>query len=149
MNKLYIYEAGSLTKLSQINKFNMATEWRDKLDKWAIDNSILTFNPAKTFMQEQAHFISGGMAVKQNDLYLDKTNIMVVQMDYIDYSPGTIYELVTYKHQYPWKPVIAFSLDENNLYNKSPHIDSCITSYCDSIDEVINLLSLMFSQSLK
>lgn len=148
MSKLYIYEAGSLTHLKNIDKFYLATEWRDKLDTWAFDNRALTFNPAKTFVQEQAHNFSGLMAVKQNNWYLSKTNIMVVQMDYIEYSPGTIYELTTKKHVYPNDPVIAFALDNKNLHSKSPHIESCITEFCNSIDEVINLLSVMFAQNL-
>jgi len=148
MNKLYIYESGSLTYLKKNNLFYLATEWRDKLDKWAKDNGVYTFNPAKTFEIEMAHNFSGETVVRQNDLYLKKSNIMVVQMDYIDYSPGTIYELVTYKQSYPYKPVIAFSVVKENLYHKSPHIESCITEHCESIEDVINLLCVMFSDSL-
>jgi hypothetical protein len=148
MEKLYIYEAGSLTYLYDNDIFKCATEWRDKLDTWAKDNGVYTFNPAKTFLKEKNHTYSGQMAVRQNDLYLDKTNIMVMQMDYLDYSPGTIYEIVSYKRLYPWKPVISFSLI-SDLHHKNPHIESCISEHCRGIDSVIELLSNMFGQSLK
>jgi len=145
-NQLYIYEAGALTYPFKNNLFDKATQWRDKLDKFALDNGILTFNPATTFLKEKNHTYSGAMAVKQNDFYLDKSNIMIVQMDYLDFSPGTQYELTVYK----WmkKPVIAFRLD-GEPFHWSPHIMSCITETCESIEEIMELLSNMFSQSFK
>jgi nucleoside 2-deoxyribosyltransferase len=142
--KLYIYEAGCLTKLYKENKFDIATKWRKELDIWAKIHGCKTFNPALTYQIPDNHKYSGMMAVKQNDFYLDATNIMIVQLDYLDCSPGTQYELTGYKLM--GKPVIAFG---DNPLSWSPHVMSCITEVCKDIDDVIKLLENMFEQSIK
>ena len=107
MNKdIYLYLAGSLTYLLTHNMFYKATRWRNDLDTWALDNGIKTFNPAKVYSVEKNHNYSDKMIVDQNNFFLNKTTIMVVQLEYLDQSPGTIYELISYKTM--GKPVIAF-----------------------------------------
>ena len=135
---IYLYLAGSLTYLFRQNKFNIATEWRDKVDRWAKDNKIKTFNPAKNFSNEINHGYSNSLIVEQNEFFLKNTSIMIVQLDYIDHSPGTIFEMATYRHMN--KPVIAFG-DKKHW---SPHINECISQYCHDIDDVIEVITNMF-----
>lgn len=143
MSNIYIYEAGTLTYLHKHNMFDKAINWRNTLDSWCKDVDIKTFNPSITFLKERNRAYDGLMAVRQNDLFLNLTNMMVVQMDYLDFSPGTQYELTTYKQLYPWKPIIAFGEEPRHW---SPHISSCIQEYCKDINEVIELISNMFIQ---
>jgi len=136
---MYIYEAGPLTYYHIHNQIHKATEWRDILDDWAEDMDNKTFNPAKTFLKERNHTYDARMCVDQNEYYLDKCDIMVVNLDDIDFSPGTQYELVRFKDMR--KPVVAFGLK-----HWSPHINSCISHQCKTLDEVIELLCNMFEQ---
>jgi len=139
MNKdIYLYLAGSLTYLYNNNKFDLATEWRNKISEWAEDNNIKIFNPAKNFLNEKSCGYSGKLAVDQNNFFLDKTTIMIVSLEYLDYSPGTIYEMVSYKKM--GKPVIVFGEKEH----WSPHINSCVSQNCKNIEDVIEVLTNMF-----
>jgi len=137
---MYIYEAGCLTHYYRNNEMNKAIEWRNKLDKWANNNNVETYNPAKTFLKEVNHTYDPRACVDQNEYYLSKCDIMVVNLDDIDFSPGSIYELVRFKDMR--KPVIAFGTK-----HWSPHINSCISNHCeDGIEGVIELLINMFDQ---
>jgi nucleoside 2-deoxyribosyltransferase len=141
---MYIYEIGALTHYKKTNQMEKATEWRDTLDKWAKNNNIKTFNPAITFLKEIDHDYDPEMCVAQNDFYINKCDIAVVNIEDIDYSPGSIYELVRFKELR--KPVIAFGC-KGISGHWSPHIQSCVSQWCCTIDEVIELLCNMFSQN--
>jgi nucleoside 2-deoxyribosyltransferase len=136
---IYIYTAGSLTYMKKIGEYEKALEWRDKLQSWSSDNGVKMFNPAQTFLRENAHNYSYNLIVHQNEFFLKASTIMVVQLDYIDYSPGTIFELAVFRQM--GKPVIAFGGTQPHW---SPHINSCISQYCKDIDDVIDVLSNMF-----
>jgi nucleoside 2-deoxyribosyltransferase len=136
---MYIYESGALTYYFKKNKMNKATIWRDKLDIWSFDSDIETFNPAKNFVIEKNHTYSEKLIVDQNNYYINISDICVVCIDDIDYSPGTIFELTRFKEL--GKPVIAFGSQGRHW---SPHINSCISEYCDTIEDVIELLKNMF-----
>jgi len=138
---MFIYEAGTLTYYFKKNKFHNSTIWREKLDNWANDADCDTFNPAKNFVIEKNHTYSDKLVVDQNDYYINNSDICVVCIDDIDQSPGTIYELTRFKEQR--KPVIAFGSQGKHW---SPHINSCISEYCDTIEDVIDLLMNMFDQ---
>ena len=137
---MYIYEAGALTYYHCNNQLLKGTQWRQTLDNWVHEfKNIKTFNPAITFLKEKNHTYSPEMCVDQNEYYLNKCNIMVVNLDDIDQSPGTIYELVRFKDMR--KPVIAFGKS-----HWSPHINSCISHQCETLEDVIELLCNMFFQ---
>jgi len=138
MNDIYIYSAGSLTYLKKIGKLQKAFEWREKLEDWAKDNDAKIFNPATTFKKEVNLGYSEKIIVQQNEFFLQKSTIMVVQLDYLDYSPGTIYEMVLFKSMN--KPIIAFG--ENKHW--SPHMNYCISQHCNTIEDTIELLNNMF-----
>jgi nucleoside 2-deoxyribosyltransferase len=131
---------GTLSYYHRNKVIGRGLNWRLNLDNWAKDNGIKTFNPAITFLKEINHTYAGNMCVAQNEYYLNKCDIGVVNMDAIDYSPGTIYELCRFKSL--GKPVIAFG-DKH----WSPHINSCISNYCDTLEDVKELLINMFDQN--
>ena len=139
INNLFIYSIGALTYFAKRNEFYKATEWRNKLDAWAKDNGILTFNPAITWLKEINHTYSGKMIVDQNDHYINRSNIAVASLECLDYSPGSIYEFTRFKEQR--KPLIAFGEP-----HWSPHINSCISERVNTIEDVIELLANEFHQ---
>lgn len=136
---MYIYEIGSITYFAKNDELEKVSQWRDTLDDWANDK-INTFNPVKTYLRERNHSYCNKMIVDQNEYYINKCDIAVANLDKIDYSPGSIYELARFKMQ--GKPVIA--IGEKHW---SPHIDSCISQYCKDINEVLDLLDNMFDQN--
>ena len=136
---MFIYTVGAITHYYRISQPEKANEWREKLQQWGKDNGVLVFNPAITFAKEINHTYNPRMCVDQNNYYINKCDIAVVNLNDIDMSPGSIFELTRFKEL--GKPVIAFG-DKH----WSPHINSCISHQCDSLDEVIELLCNMFDQ---
>jgi len=136
---MYIYEIGALTYYARTNQIEKGLKWRKELDTWAKDNNVKTYNPAITFSKEINHTYNPNLVVAQNDYYIDKCDIAIVNLDDIDYSPGSIFELTRFKELR--KPVIAFGSK-----HWSPHLNSCIHHQCESLDEVIELLCSMFEQ---
>jgi nucleoside 2-deoxyribosyltransferase len=136
---MFIYEIGCLTKYHRDNEFHKGLDWRIELDDFAMDNQIETYNPAITFMKEINHTYNPRLCVDQNDYYIQKCDIAVANLDDIESSPGSIYELVRFKELR--KPIIAFGSK-----HWSPHINSCISHQCDTLEEVIKLLCMMFDQ---
>jgi len=139
---MYIYEASCMTHYHRNNELHKASEWRDKLDAWAESCFIYTFNPVKTFLKEMNHTYSEKVIVDQNNYYINKSDICVVCINDIDFSPGTIFELTRFKEL--GKPVIAFGEQGRHW---SPHINCCISNYCETLDDVIELLGNMFDQN--
>jgi nucleoside 2-deoxyribosyltransferase len=137
---MFIYEIGALTHLYKTNQFNKAIEWRQKLDNWAKDNGVGTFNPVLTWQKEINHTYGYGLVVDQNDYYINKSDIAVADLNFIDFSPGSIYELTRFKELR--KPVIAFS----DKMHWSPHINFSITQKVDTLEDVIELLTVEFDQ---
>jgi nucleoside 2-deoxyribosyltransferase len=135
---MYIYEIGAITHYARNSQIHKAITWRTYLDRWAEDNCIKTFNPITTYVREINHTYDSRLCVDQNDYYINKCDIAVANMDSIDYSPGSIYELVRFRELR--KPVIAFGATKH----WSPHINSCISNWCESLDDVKILLSNMF-----
>jgi len=139
---MFIYEAGALTYYHRNDQIDKGLNWRSELDTWANDNNIKTFNPGLTYLLEKNHSYDPKMCVIQNDYYIEKCDICVVNLNDIDFSPGTQYELIRFKLL--GKPVVAFG-------NKhwSPHINFCISHQCENLEEVIELLCNMFNQETR
>lgn len=138
---MYIYEIGAISKYFRDNIQEKAILWRQKLDEFAHDNNIKTFNPVLTYLKEINHSYDHTLCVNQNDYYINKCDIAIANMEDIDFSPGSLYELVSFKRL--GKPVIAFSATKH----WSPHINSCISQWCNTLKETIQVLCNMFNQN--
>jgi nucleoside 2-deoxyribosyltransferase len=136
---LFIYTIGALTFYHRINLINKGLEWRNKVCEWGKDNNVKVFNPAINFIKERNHRYEPRLCVDQNDYYIDKCDIAIANLNDIDFSPGSIYELVRFRELR--KPVIAFG-----QRNWSPHVNACISHQCETLDEVFELLCNMFEQ---
>jgi len=139
---MYLYEAGALTYYHRNNQLLKGTKWRQTLDNWSQElKNVKTFNPAITFLKEKNHTYDAKVVVDQNNYYINKCNICVVNLDDICESPGTIFELTRFKEL--GKPVIAFGTQGVHW---SPHINSCISHQCETLEDVKELLCNMFFQ---
>lgn len=136
-----IYSVGCLTYLDKTGELDHAIEWRTKLSNWCKDNNVKIFNPSETYLNQANHECSSDLIVKQNDYYLNKCDIAVVDLYNLKYSPGSIYELTRLKEM--GKPVIAFG----NYLMSSPHVRVCIDDYVETIEDVMVLLSNLFHQN--
>ena len=138
---MFIYEIGAITWYNKTDQMYRAMNWRKEIDLWAKDNYIETFNPAITYEKELNQEYNLNLCVVQNDYYINKCDIAIINLDNLDKSPGSIYELVRFKLLN--KPVIAFGECD---WSKNPHIASCITQTCKNLEDVLNLISIMFDQ---
>lgn len=134
---MYVYLIGCLTYYFRNNQLEKGYKWRLEFSTWANDNGIKVFNPALNFQKEVNHTYNPRLCVDQNEYYISKCDIAVVNMNDILQSPGSIYELVRFKTLN--KPVIAFG--ERSW---SPHLNSCISHQCGTLEEVKEVICNMF-----
>jgi hypothetical protein len=136
---MYIYEIGACSKYYREGTPDKATIWRQKVDEWADNSSYaLAYNPAKTYNPATIHFNRWGrLAVDHNEYFISKCDIAICNLEDIDASPGSIYELTRFKTQS--KPVIAFGRP-----CWSPHISSCISCTVPTLEEALDLINTMF-----
>jgi len=135
---MFLYLAGSLTYFHKTNKFDKALKWREKITNWCEDNGIKYYNPATVYLNEENHKYYFRTCVDQNRYFLNKADILIVNLEAIDHSPGTIWE-ITYAGEVRKIPVIAIGKK-----HWSAHIMYHISHLCKNEEEVINLLSNMF-----
>lgn len=134
-----IYLMGSITGWFRIGKLEEAIKWRRWFTKELSKYNIKTFDPTINF-QINLKF-PGNSIVAQNNIYLTKCDIGILNTEMILQSPGTIYEITTYKLQN--KPVLAFGEKVNQ-----PHIDYCITDYFNTKEELLDHIIAMYGQLL-
>lgn len=138
---MFIYTIGALTFYYRAGQPEKGHIWREQLGNWANDNGIKIFDPAITYAKEINHSYNNKMCVDQNNYYINKCDIAIVNLNDLSESPGSVFELVRFKEL--GKPVIAFG---ECKWNWSPHIQYCISNQCKTLDKAIELLSNMFNQ---
>ena len=144
--KKTVYLAGAMSTHYANNEYHKATQWRIDIinqllndiadeceSKWA------WFDPT---LNSEGNFgtVTNATILKQNIFYLDKSDIMIVNLDQLEHSPGTLFEIYYFGLQ--GKPVIAFGDSE---WIKSPHISEYITCVIDR-DSIINHLNAVYYQ---
>lgn len=141
---MFIYLAGAMSYYDRINKFELATRWRDEIISRLqhiryenVDYEI--FNPCENYNINKT-FDSNGV-VYQNLTYLHKTDVLILNLQDIDKSPGTLFEI--YYAFLNHIPVIAFGTSE--LYDVQPHVRASITMKFDDIDQIVEYIENMYS----
>lgn len=148
-NALKLYLSGAISCHYNNNEYHKATEWRIKLIQKLLDRIADKcsgyydwFDPTLNF-EDNIKTANARTVVHQNNYYLDRCDILIVNLEDLDKSLGTMYELFYYGiHD---KPVIAFGEDTGNLLN-SPHVSECITVKLNNIDEVVEYLDNYYYQ---
>jgi nucleoside 2-deoxyribosyltransferase len=131
--------AGSMTEFLKNGEFEESIRWREILDRQLQDSNIKVFDPTLHFDINKDWDISG--ILPQNRLYLEKCDILIVNLKYLDKSPGTLWEMSV--ANYLNKPIIAFNATDWITY---PHINSMITIHLKDVEEIYLYLTSMYSQ---
>lgn len=141
-----IYLAGAITYHELNNELYKAMNWRNEVAQKLLDlnvdiceNKFDWFNPTNNY-EENLNY-SYNSIVLQNKYYLDKCDIMIVNLDKLEHSPGTLFEMFYYYLNH--KPIIAF--DETKLLNQ-PHVHCSITEWFPDINNVIKYIKTMYVQ---
>jgi len=142
---MLIYLCGAMTIHDLKGCFKEATEWRGYATNH-FDCSglkINTFDPCINYSINK-QFDSKGV-VNQNLTYLKKSDIILVNLESIGKSPGTLFEIFyAYMNNIP---VIAFG--SNYLYGKQPHITESVTMKFEELYDAIDYIDSMYSQDNK
>lgn len=134
---MLIYLAGAITCYYKEGKLKTAQEWRQKATDFFKDRGHSVFDPTINFQYNSIYPASE--MVRQNDFYLDKADIILVNIDDLDKSYGTIYEIITARCLN--KPVVGFG---SNKITSHPHISACITSSNFDLDMALDYISSVY-----
>ena len=145
--QIKLYLAGCISYYYSNSQYKRATEWRNELAQKLLDcNADMCdryfdwFDPCVNF-EDNSKTANAKTVVYQNKYYLDKCDILIVNLEDLDKSQGTMYELFYYGiHN---KPVIAFG---HNKWENCPHIAESITVKLETIDDVVKYLSDYYCQ---
>lgn len=145
--RVNLYFGGCMSYYHDNYEFHKATNWRIQLAQKLLNcNSELCcrhfdwFDPTINF-EDNVKTANDKTVVQQNNYYLDKTDILIANLEDLDKSPGTIYEIFYYGIQN--KPIIAFG---NSELIHSPHISECISVLVDDLDDVVEYLMAYYVQ---
>lgn len=132
-----VYLAGTISYFYNTNQTARATVWRDKAEDFFKDYDIKCFNPCKN---ENGDF-ADEIIVKQNIYYLDQCSIILVNLDMITDSVGSIFEL-TYAQEHN-KLVVAFG---KSPWLDRPHLKYLIDIKFDTLNEALEHISIAYNQ---
>ena len=132
-----VYLAGAISYFYNTKQKERATKWRNKAKEYLGQFDIKCFNPC----DEPAdcwQYPQGGL-IKQNYFYLKNCDIVLVNLDMINDSIGTIWELSMAWRDH--KPIIAFG---TTPWLNRPHMLSLIDVKFNSLDEALEYIADMY-----
>jgi nucleoside 2-deoxyribosyltransferase len=133
--KKTVYLAGAISFFHNTNCPERATGWRNIAENYLSYYDIKCFNPCK------CEGFSEDMIVKQNMYYLNQCDIILVNLDMINDSVGTIFELTEAKHR--GKPIIAFG---KSYWRERPHMKYLIDTYFDTFEDALDNIVTAYRQ---
>lgn len=137
---MLIYLAGCMSYYYDSNNPEKAESWRNIAEeKLQYNYDIFTFNP--TLNYETNCKYNSDLMVQQNEYYLKKADLILVNLDDLDKSYGTIYELV-YAHALE-KPILAFG--STAIYGH-PHLKHILQNCFQSLEEVLEFIDTVYYQ---
>lgn len=141
------YLGGCMSYLYKNDEYNQATQWRVQLIKKLLElNSTLGyqqfdwFDPTLNFI-DNVQVANNKTVLHQNKYYLDQCDILIVNLDHINQSMGTLYEV--FYCQIKGKPVIAFG---DARWVNNPHLAESITIKLGTLDDVVQYLESYYAQ---
>lgn len=135
--KKSIYLAGAISYFYNIDQKERATAWRSKAVKYFEPYDIKCFNPCDEPIECWQYPQSG--LIKQNYFYLKNCDIVLVNLDMINDSIGTVWELSMAWRDH--KPIIAFG---KTPWLDRPHMLSLMDIRLDTLDEALDYISNMY-----
>ena len=137
---MLIYLEGCSSYYKKIDKWHLATDWRGKATNCLSDSGHKTFDP--TIDWDRNLEFDGDLMVEQNEYYLKAADIILVNLNDLAKSYGSIFELVT--AHVLGKPIIAFG---NNKALNHPHIRHIVKHTFSTLDEALNFILLAYCQN--
>lgn len=132
-----IYEAGAMTTYYEENRPELAESWRLEFSDAFYNKEVKIFNPCINYLINKTYEPKG--VVYQNLHYLNNSDIIILNLDRLEESQGTLFEI--YNFFMNKKPVIAFG--SNPIYNQ-PHVHESITIRFDTLNEAIRYIKNMY-----
>ena len=131
------YLAGAMSYHHNNQEFDKARQWRRTLtyllqNRWEVMD---IFDPTVNFETNIKTDCSNASIVAQNRHYLLKSDIVILNAEELDKSPGTLWEIFVAKEYN--KPIYVFG---NSNWLRSPHIAECITMKFNNYDDLMNHL---------
>ena len=133
-----VYLAGAISYYRNIGKPEQAEEWRKQAQETLNYYDIKCFNPCDESPICWDYAQDG--LIKQNYYYLNNCDIVLVNLDAINDSIGTIWELSMAWRDH--KPVIAFG---TTSWLDRPHMNSLIDMKFDTLSEALDYITSMYS----
>jgi nucleoside 2-deoxyribosyltransferase len=139
---MLIYLAGCMSEHDRKGCFEKATSWRKTATKELshTEGKMKLFDPCDNYTFNKEYNPKG--VVNQNLAYLKNTDVILVNLEEIDKSPGTLFEIFYgYMNHIP---IISFG--ESYLYDSQPHITESISMHFEEIYGATDYILSMFSQ---
>ena len=135
--KKTVYLAGAISYFYNINQPLRATVWREKAEQYFEELDIKCFNPCKESPRCWEYPQEG--LINQNYFYLKNCDIILVNLDMINDSVGTIWELsMAWKEH---KPIVAFG---KTHWLERPHMRSLISVKFNTLHEALDYITDMY-----
>lgn len=139
MLPMLVYLAGCISYYNQFNQIEKAITWRQKATQYLIKKGFTVFDPTRNFNKNISSFFSPSLIVKQNMVYLAKASIILVNLNDLSKSPGTLFEI--YYGYLHGKPIISFGYDS---IVESPHVKVCLDVNYSSLEEALECVASYF-----
>lgn len=136
---MLIYLAGCMSYYYESSKPEKAEHWRDIAKEKLKDIGISTFDPTLHYKNNYSY--NSDLMVQQNEYYLNKADLILVNLDDLDKSYGTIYEMV-YAHALG-KPILAFG---GTIIYEHPHLKHILQNCFTSLEEVLKFINTVYYQ---
>lgn len=137
---MLIYLCGAMTIFHKRGEFDKTIKWRQdaKMKLEVVKYNV--FDPTYNFDKNLQY--NNASIVAQNKHYLHKSDIVLVNLECLEFSPGTMWEIYLAKEK--GIPVLAFGENEDII--KQPHVSNAITmsfeTSCDAINHIKNMYHL-------
>lgn len=133
-----IFLSGCMSYYYNSNKPKLAEDWRNEaIEK--LGGKFNIFNPCVNYNKNICYEPKG--VVYQNIAYLNKSDIILLNLSHIEDSPGTLFE--TFTSFLNHKPIIAFN--ETSLINQ-PHVHEAITMHFIDLSGAFDYIKDMYCQ---
>jgi nucleoside 2-deoxyribosyltransferase len=135
--KKSVYLAGAISYFYNTNQPKRATAWREKASETLEQFNIKCFDPCKEPVACWEYPQEG--LIKQNYFYLNNCDIVLVNLDMINDSIGTVWELSMAWRDH--KSVVAFG---TTPWLDRPHMRSLIDVRFDTLDKALDYIVDMY-----
>lgn len=137
-----VYLAGAMSCFQEEGNYAPAVGWREKATVFLDASGIKVFNP--TYLSEEQFSFKPGApgVILQNYSYINKCDAILVNLDKLEESIGSIWELsIAWENN---KSVVGFGTCEK--FKNRPHFDALVPVRIETLEEACEYLIWGFCQ---